>query len=39
VNICPRCRQGQCEDCATLGMWCDCCGTKVNHDDEGDGDE
>lgn len=23
---CTQCRKGSCDDCATLGLYCSCCG-------------
>ena len=32
--MCKPCREGRCEDCAMLGLRCDCCKDKWEVDDE-----
>lgn len=29
ARSCATCRRGACEDCQTLGLYCDCCNTEA----------
>jgi hypothetical protein len=39
MSACPACRQGACEDCSTLGLYCSCCGARVHRDEDDDDSE
>ena len=32
MSACRACRDGRCEDCATLSLYCDCCSGATGED-------